>query len=382
MEDFMNATKNHSVIINFSTTPQWMWNTPEPVQYPSDPEQVFWDYEQGNDLRDNSIQNLADYYQRLVSWYTNGGFYDEYSEYHHSGHYYDIPMWEVLNEVEAEHDMSPETYTRIYDAIVAGILEVQPKMTFVGMALAFRQPPWFTYFLNASNHGPGIPIDWISYHFYASCDSRTNATQFETFFPQADTFFTEVQTFQKIRSQLNPTVKTTIDEIGVILPDDNVPNPSPIADIYWNAAGAMYAYIVGNLIPQGIEVLGESQLVGYPTQFPSVSMMDWTNAKPNARYWVLYLLHENFGVGDKLVETQFDSPGTIFAQGFVAPSGDKKILIINKTMQPVNITLPGFKSTATVTYVDNTTYDHPPAYFTLSTDSFNLNAFGVAIVAL
>ncbi len=46
MEDFMAATKGHSVIINFSTIPQWMWNTAQPVLFPSDPDQVFWSYEQ------------------------------------------------------------------------------------------------------------------------------------------------------------------------------------------------------------------------------------------------------------------------------------------------------------------------------------------------
>lgn len=40
MEDFMHATKGHSVIINFSTTPQWMWDTAAPVPVPQDPNQV------------------------------------------------------------------------------------------------------------------------------------------------------------------------------------------------------------------------------------------------------------------------------------------------------------------------------------------------------
>ncbi len=37
-EDFLQATDGHSVIVNFSTTPAWMWVTPKPVDYPSDPE--------------------------------------------------------------------------------------------------------------------------------------------------------------------------------------------------------------------------------------------------------------------------------------------------------------------------------------------------------
>ena len=37
MEDLMNAQTGHTVIINFSTIPQWMFKTDKPVPYPSDP---------------------------------------------------------------------------------------------------------------------------------------------------------------------------------------------------------------------------------------------------------------------------------------------------------------------------------------------------------
>jgi len=71
-EDFLKATDGHSVIVNFSTTPQWMWVTPKPVPYPSDPNQVIWNYTQGTELRDPSGKELGDYYGRLVSWYVDG----------------------------------------------------------------------------------------------------------------------------------------------------------------------------------------------------------------------------------------------------------------------------------------------------------------------
>src|SRR6202035_685356 len=48
--DFLEATKGHSAILNFSTIPQWMYKTDKPVTYPSDPNQVTWDYEQGTEL--------------------------------------------------------------------------------------------------------------------------------------------------------------------------------------------------------------------------------------------------------------------------------------------------------------------------------------------
>src|SRR6266446_7052724 len=45
--DFLEATKGRSSILNFSTIPQWMYKTDKPVEYPADPNQVTWTYEQG-----------------------------------------------------------------------------------------------------------------------------------------------------------------------------------------------------------------------------------------------------------------------------------------------------------------------------------------------
>lgn len=68
--DFLEATKGHSAILNFSTIPQWMWKTDKPVPYPSDPDQVTWDYTQGAEPRDPTFKEIADYYARLLAWYT------------------------------------------------------------------------------------------------------------------------------------------------------------------------------------------------------------------------------------------------------------------------------------------------------------------------
>ena len=135
--DFLNATKGHPVILNFSTIPAWMFVTEKPVTYPEDPDQVTWNYTQGTELRDPSGKELGDYYARLVSWYVNGGFTDELGKRHESGHHFDVDYWEVLNEPDIEHHMTPEQYTARYDAIVSAIRKVAPKMKFVGLALAF-----------------------------------------------------------------------------------------------------------------------------------------------------------------------------------------------------------------------------------------------------
>src|SRR5438105_10645209 len=76
--DFLNATKGHPVILNFSTIPSWMFKIEKPVSYPHDPDEVTWDYTQGTELRDNTMKELANYFARLYGWYTKGGFTDEF----------------------------------------------------------------------------------------------------------------------------------------------------------------------------------------------------------------------------------------------------------------------------------------------------------------
>ncbi len=384
MEDFLNATAGHSVIINFSTIPQWMWKTPKPVAYPSDPDQVDWNYEQGTELRDPSMKQVADYYARLVSWYTQGGFTDEYGKRHESGHHYKIQYWEVLNEVDFEHHMSPEFYTRLYDAIVGAIRKVDPSIKFVGGALAAPSinPQFFDYFLNHQNHKAGIPLDMISYHFYASPTPGQNINDWQyTFFDQADRFLDTVRYIQAIRQRLSPETETDTDELGCILPYDTADHlVRPIPNGYWNLCGAMYAYLYAQLAHLGIEVAGESQLVGYPTQFPSVSMVDWTTGQPNARFWVLKLLRDNCGPGDKLVKTEGGSQ-TVYAQGFVTPAGRHKLLLINKRNRPAVISLPGAMG-STERYVDEQTAEEGIGVARLARDETTLSPFEVSVIYL
>ncbi|HEY1686255.1 MAG TPA: hypothetical protein VGG19_15925 [Tepidisphaeraceae bacterium] len=379
--DFFNATKGHSRIINFSTIPQWMYVTPKPVAYPADPNQVTWDYEQGTELRDPSMKEVADYYARLVSWYTDGGFTDENGKYHHSGYHYSIPYWEVLNEIEGEHHMSPKTYTAMYDAIVSAIQAVAPKTQFVGMALmAPKNSPFFAYFLDHKNHRPGVPLDFISYHFYATPRGGQTADQWQdTFFAEADNFLQTVRHAEEIRKRLSPETKTTIDELGVILPDDNSPEAyKRITPIYWNAAAALYAYVYVGLSKQGIDVAGESQLVGCPSQFPSVSMIDWNNGKPNARFRVLQLIKEHFGPGDAMMATACEpaNPG-LLAQGYKTHDG-RRLLLINK--RNVEQTVQLSDRAKRIEMVDLSTGENPPQVLKLHDASITLSPFEVAVV--
>ncbi len=385
--DFLNATKGHSVILNFSTIPAWLFQTPKPVSYPQDPDQVDWNYTQGTELRDPSLTQLGDYYARLVSWYVNGGFTDELGTRHESGHHFKIDYWEVLNEVDFEHKTTPEQYTARYDAIVSAIQRVAPAMKFVGLALAAPsdEPRMFEYFLNPAHHKSGVPLDMISYHFYASpTPDQTPETQQYTFFEQADRFIATARYIEGIRQRLSPNTRTTVDEIGCISADDGDQDKpghvsKDIPDSYWNLCGGTYAYVFGNLASLGIDVAGESQLVGYPTQFPSVSLVDWNTGAPNARFRVLELLKDNFEVGDKLVECSIKSP-YIYSLGFITPRGVHKLLLVNKRDRDFQLSLP--ERAQEIQAVDGTTKGNPPSKESVNSNTIDLRGLGVEVVTL
>jgi len=237
----------------------------------------------------------------------------------------------------------------MYDAIVTELKKISPSTKFIGISLAFENDPeYFEYFLNPKNHKPGVPLDGISYHFYGTPSfgaQKLDDYQY-TFFEKANYFLDRVRYIENIRKRLSPMTITTINEIGTIIGanDNNIPVE------YWNLSGAMFAYVFLELTKLGIEVAGESQLVGYPSQFPDVSMVNWENGKPNARYWVLKLLKDNFGPGDKLVQTTFNGQD-IIAQAFITPKG-KKILLINTRKKEITINLPPGIKDGTATFVD------------------------------
>ncbi len=377
--DFLEATKGHPVILNFSTMPAWLFKTAKPVTYPNDSNAPIWDYTQGTELRDPSLKELGDYYARLVSWYTDGGFTDELGVRHDSDHHYDLVWWEVLNETEAEHQTTPEQYTERYDAIVSAIHQVSPATKFVGLAMAYANRfNYYEYFLDPKHHKPGIPLDMISYHFYADPGQGASAAYPEVwhFCEQADGFLNTVRRIESIRTRLSPTTQTTIDELGVIAPDESWKN----LPVYWNAAGAMYSYLYLQLSKLGIEDIGESQLVGYPTQFPSVSMVNWETGQPNARFRALELLVHNFGPGDKLVATRIIGPD-IAAQAYDTKAG-RKLLLINKENSTITVGLPPEAADGQLDVVDGASGENPARHSEIPGTQVTLTPFAVAVVSL
>jgi hypothetical protein len=381
-QDFLTATGGHPAVMNFSTIPAWLFKTEMPVTYPADPNQVTWEYTKGTELRDPSGKELGNYYGRLVSWYVNGGFTDENSVHHNSGYHYKLPVWEVLNEPDYEHSMTPQQYTARYDEIVSAIHQVSPETKFVGLALAAPSlnPEYFEYFLDHKNHRPGTPLDMISYHFYATPSPGQTINNWQyTFFDQADGFLNTVRYIEEIRKRLSPQTETDINELGVILPTDNtVEDKTPPPPAYWNLAGSLYAYLFIELSRLQIEVIGESQLIGYPTQFPSVSMMNWVTNKPNARFWVLKLLKDSIHPGDKLVETTVSSHD-LAAQAFLTSRG-RRLLLVNKRNSAIEISLPDADKASALT-VDAESGDGPARSVKPSGGKIKLEPFAVMVVS-
>lgn len=345
---------------------------------PDDPNAVDFGYTGGTALT-VPVQTVADYYRRLVGWYTAGGFTDEYGQFHRSGRRYSFPYWEVLNELE--HGLTPESYTQLYDAIVTEIRKVSPQTKFVGVAQATPgNASYFSYFLDPANHQPGVPIDMISYHFYAHATaSNTPDTYGSTGFPRADAFLAVVDEIEAARLQLAPHVRTTVDETGTIMDTAATQSdPAPIPNAYWNYSSAIYAYVFANLALKGIDVVGESQLVGYPSQYPSVSMVDWNTGRPNARYRVLQLLLEEMRPGCGLVPPAAGAfPDSCYVLGLSTPQ-DRKALVVNKTNDDVAISVDG----PTARVVDQVSAGGPIRIQHVTNGQLVLGGYAVAIVNL
>jgi hypothetical protein len=272
MEDFMaamghspNGTTGADVLINFSTEPYWMWATGgNRVPYADDP-MAQSGGPPGTALVDPTGAQLGAYYGRLVSWYTQGGFTDEYGVWHASPYHYNITAWECLNEME--HGLNPETYLPIYDAMVAGIRAVNFTGQFAALALGgLLDPATLAFFTNASNHNPpSTPVDWLTFHNYPGCADSATVSSCESVFASADQLGAVMAAVTAERDAVAPHVKLSIDELGIFT------GLYPLPDSYWNVACAFHAYVWGLAALVGMDAIGASQLVGSPA-FPGTDV--------------------------------------------------------------------------------------------------------------
>jgi len=384
--DFFRATNGRSSVFTMSTIPEWMFRDANSGPVPASPDEADWSYEAGTELRDPSGKEAADYFARVAGWYTGGGFTDELGVHHGTQHHETIAWWEVLNEPEYEHSLDIQTYTKLYDRIVAAVHRVSPNTRFVGMSLAepMKSPSKFEYFLDPKHHQPGTPLDAISFHFYSDAEpGEDDSAEPYAFFARADGFLSSVRYIAAIRQKLSPHTQIHINEVGCIAADDLVQGAAqtgiPPSAQYWNLCGAMFAYLYQGLAEQGIELLGASQLLGYPSQFPSVSLLNWETGEPNARYRVLQLLHDNFGPGDSIVKADLASHQVV-AAAYIGVGGQRKLLLINKSQRQAAVRCDEC-SGADESHVDMAT-PMAPAQSKLLSTTIHLNAFSVMVVKL
>lgn len=386
--DFLQATAGHPVVFQPGTIPAWMTSRAAP-HYPDDPKQIDWTYGRDAQFQDSTVQRFADYQARLASWYIKGGFTDEIGKRHASGHAYHFAYWEPLNEEDQR--FTPEQLTRLYDAAVIAVRKIVPDMKFMGPALAgvVDRPQYVAYFFNPVNHMPGIPIDMVSYHFYTVTkgDETLPIMQY-TMYEQADKFLATVGYIEVIRKQFLPQAGTDINELGsIVSPPGAAPLPKPFAPSYWSLSGAVWAYMYGNLAARGVDVVTAAELIDYPGQFAGTTLVDWDTGKPNAHYWVVKLLHDSFGPGDRIVkeltadEHEHADPAVrLYAQGFVTAQGKRRLLIVNKTDHPMAVSIAG-ASGGRVQLVDQSTTSLPDAR-PLTSETLQLPPSAVAVVTL
>jgi hypothetical protein len=231
---------------------------------------------------------------------------------------------------------------------------------------------YFTYFLNKSNHAAGIPLDYVSYHWYGTANGHSvNKTSGQWvgwwLFEQADAMLVQAAKLQAIVNQLSPSTKVNVDEIGSLYGCGDVLGADRS---YFNGVGAVYAYVYSELAELGVEIMAASQLVGYgypseyPRQiwpspgmnssqingcvpgpgspgcvnspgalernnFPCVTMLSWVDGSGTARFWTLKMMIDLLGGADtrkSVVATTVrpaaataaagNSSSSIYAKGF------------------------------------------------------------------
>jgi len=412
---FLEATRGHEPIINLTIIPYWIFKTGRPVprsDITDDPNELRYKYymEDSQELADPTGRALGDYYARIASWYTRGGFTDENGAYHRSGYRYELPWWGVLNEIDSEYGgMTPQRYTFYYDAIVAAIQKVSPQTHFVGLSLGLPslEPEFFEYFLNPKNHRPGIPLDMVAYHFYAGAYGLGGSSERETpsewqykFFDQAAAFLSTVRYIESIRKRLSPATRVNLDELGALLVDDVISQghpekAKPVPSLYWNLNGAVFAYLYVELARMGIDVATASGIYDRPHGLPghgaSITFLDPVTLALRAPIRVLKLLKNHFGPGDRLVSTldssdwldsqvpELSSSG-VKVQAFVTPRG-RKLLAINKRLQAVNIDLAETGSVTKIEVVDEQSRDGPRT-FRPTGNVLRMGSFAVAVVEI
>jgi hypothetical protein len=392
---FSNTSGIHH--INIGAIPRWMFKV-SPMDVPQDPGATFFRYTDGTTgalLKDPSGKQFAEYQSRIYQWYTQGGFIDEIGNVHKSGYHFKIDYWGILNEPDSENKLDVVQYTKIWDAVAEAIRKIDPHVRFFGPEVSGAEVEWAGYFLNPKNHAPSAPaIDFFSLHNYVVGKNEPATWQVDYFTSPNRTgpgsssgaFIGQLRSVMKIRDELSPATEIVIDELGTAnlpkLSDGWHPDVpySTFHPLYWVAMGANWAADFITAEEFGIPLISMTQMLGYPTQSPSCTMVNWTNAKPNAHYWILKLVNSNFGPGDRLVST-LSSSQDIVALAASTMSG-RKILVVNTSDRTVEVDYRGVfpRASLQIETVDETSGEHSPRVQRINGTTVKLAPFGVAVV--
>lgn len=394
VEDFMAAAEGRPVVANFATIPHWMFVGGETVEVGDDPHAIHWDYEQGTVFRDESLTEVADYFFRLASWYIAGGFHDERGIWHESGHHYQFAYWEVLCEPDLNRQLSPEVYTRLYDAVVERLRPLDPEMRFIGLSLSHvhHKPEYFWHFLDPAHHAPGIPLDAFSIHFYASPDivnpfgpegNPPTSTWMSTFFAQTEGFLEQIRLISSIARRLSPETKLLVNEVGTYPPDLMNPEPSISAE-YWALSASIQTYLWTKCLELDVDLVGVAEFTDYPEMIPGTTLVDWETGEPNARYHALKLMADHVRFGDRRVPTMVGSPGypdaRVHAQAFATPEGRRSIVLVNKRDHPVEVEITDWSEHSTLHCVDASTAAGTPTARPVDGSRLTLAAHASAVL--
>jgi hypothetical protein len=109
-------------------------------------------------------------------------------------------------------------------------------------------------------------------------------------------------------------------------------------------------------------------------------MINYQTGEPTARYWVLKLLKDNFGPGDRLVGGKMSKDfDTVIGQGFETNIG-KKLLLVNKYIAPQTLRIPAEFGRGKVTFVAPSSGDRGFGHSVLKDGMITLESGEVAII--
>ena len=117
-----------------------------------------------------------------------------------------------------------------------------------------------------------------------------------------------------------------------------------------------------------------------PGLWATAAMTDWETGQPNARFWALKLIHDNFQPGDRIVNAE-SSSGLVMTQGYITRSGERKLLIVNKRDNEISLKLSEAQG-GKLEVVDQTTGSSPPSSSKIEGQSIKLGGLAVAVVTL